>query len=185
MSDDDPFAPLPEADAYRVWLFMSDDPYERDVRTILRRDFDASVSFARWWIHEAQPQPQIPSRLFDAWEIERMVAPFRWERVANGRAEGQCKWSKRRFGPFTSSDEVDAWNTAGGPNLRPDNGESVKRIAARKRRVATPKGAVRQKRPKRQGTAALKWAALNSQIREQRQNGETIGLDEWRKRWAT
>lgn len=185
MDDGDPFAPLPEADAYKVWLFMSDNPYERDVRTILRRSFDASVSFARWWIHEAQPRPQILSKMYDAWEIEKMVSPYVWEKVAEGRAERACKWSKRRFGPFTSSEEADAWNTAGGPHLRPDNGETTKRIAARRRRVATRSGTGKRKRTGKQQAAALKWAALNTAIREQRQSGDTIDLNEWRKRWAT
>lgn len=90
MSEDDPFAPLPEADAYRIYLYLSDYPDHDVMQTILRRDPDASVSFAKEWLHNRQPKPLIGDKLYDAWKVERFVKPGQFELLASGRAEQKC-----------------------------------------------------------------------------------------------
>ncbi len=86
----DEFGPQVEADAYRVYLYMSAFPDHGVVRTTLQVGDDASVSFALWWLHECQPKPLIGGELFDAWRVERFTERHTYVLVTEGLAERQC-----------------------------------------------------------------------------------------------
>lgn len=96
----DPFAPKTEADAYRVTLYMSAFPEERVVHTVLRVGDDASVSFAKDWLHYSQPQPLISGILFDAWRVEKFIEVGVYENIGEGLADGPCRWSRGSWRTF-------------------------------------------------------------------------------------
>lgn len=89
----DEFGPRIEADAYRVYLYMRDFPDERVCHVVLRVGDDASVSFAKEWLHRAQPKPLMTGVLFDAWEVQKFIRPGEYAHIASGLAERKCKWS--------------------------------------------------------------------------------------------
>lgn len=139
------FGPHVEADAYRIYLYMSAFPDHGVVRTVLQADDGASISFAKFWLHEAQPRPLIGGDLFDAWRVERFTERHSYVVVAEGLAERRCRvrpnqkrtlreWHDERSGASDIRNGIDA--------LYP---EATKGDSKRRRVVAGPKPTRRRK----------------------------------------
>lgn len=124
---------------------MSAFPDHGVVRTVLQADDGASVSFAKFWLHEAQPRPLIGGDLFDAWRVEKFTERHVYVFVAEGRAERRChvrpnqrrtlrEWHEERSGASEIRNGIDA--------LHP---ETVKGDSKRRRIVARPNSSRRRK----------------------------------------
>lgn len=87
----DEFGPRIEADAYRITLWIDEYPDETAVKHILRVGDDASVSFAKEWLHDKQPDTYCQSLMFDRWMVEKFYTDRVYRPIAIGQAERLCK----------------------------------------------------------------------------------------------
>lgn len=87
----DEFGPQIEADAYRITLWMADAPDESACKTILRVGDDASVSFAKHWLHECQPNTGFWYLTYDCWLVEKFYSDHIYRPIATGVAEYECR----------------------------------------------------------------------------------------------
>lgn len=172
MGDVDPFAPKPEAEAFRVWLFMADFPEECTVKTVLKADADAAVSFADDWLHNYQPRPTIGKRLFDSWRVQIYIGPSRFEDIATGKANRECRTKAQTDRSFRGRREAYAGATEGRNGvwaLDRAFAESVGKRKGRQKRVGN--------RPKARpagkwGTLQARIEALKEEARKAVENGE-------------
>lgn len=91
----DEFGPRIEADAYRITLWIEQYPDEIAVKRILRVGDDASVSFAKEWLHDCQPDTCAGSLMYDRWLVEKFYTDHVYRPVATGAAERPCKRKRR------------------------------------------------------------------------------------------
>lgn len=134
-----------EADAYRVTLWMREAPHEMAHKIILRVGDDASVSFAKEWIHESQPDTGFWYLTYDHWMVEKFYSDHIYRPIATGIAERECRRKNESLRSFRRRLENKASATAirnglreGHPSLPQSHSRGSGRMASGKRTAKRP-----------------------------------------------
>ena len=143
----DEFGPRIEADAYRVTLWIERAPHEAATKTILRVGDDASVSFAKHWIAEEQPDTCIGQTMFDRWVVEKFYTDHVYRPIATGEMYGGQKRKQRITRSFRGRQEARDGATEIRNGVWALNRENAQRDPVRRRFVAGRSG--RKGRPAR------------------------------------
>lgn len=179
----DEFGARPEADLYRITLYLSEFPDHRVTRKILGWNDDESVSFARFWLHNEQPKPLVPGHLFDTWLVERYTREHVYETVQQGLADRTCRWTHHRRRSFRDWKEEQTGASEYRNGIGALDKETPKRSRTRRNGLAKRRTGGEQRSARTLTPFQQKMREIREEAKRKVEAKPSAPISETRERW--